>query len=164
MSVLVGDLKELGSVTSNVGNGSDHMNVDQGMSLSARSTRPRGTEGTGQVHSDVLATLRRAVRPYLSDQLPEWDYFAASTQYFTVAPRSEIVASDRDVFLLVRGMLKVVRGADAEGPRRVFEFVEAPALAAPEFSLGGPGRCRLCCPIIAGNSLVGVCPGATWWP
>lgn len=56
--------------------------------------------------------------------------FAAATSLFTVEPRSLVPCTDRDVFMLVRGLVKLMRRDDASPPR-IYEFHEAPAMLAP---------------------------------
>lgn len=107
------------------------MNPQLGAKVQARTRVPHGAEQRSPVHAEVLASLRRAVRPYASEPLPEWEVFAASTHYFTVDARTPVVAGDRDVFLLVRGILKLLRSSQDDAPPRIFEFIESPAMVAP---------------------------------
>lgn len=109
------------------------------MTRQSQPGQPRGrggartTETATPGHAEVLAALRHTIRPYVSGPLPDWDAFVASTSYFNVEPRTNVACTDRDVFLLVRGIVKLVRPdeEDDAGAPRIYEFFEAPAMLAP---------------------------------
>lgn len=81
------------------------------------------------VQSGVLAALKQLTRPYRSGPLPEWDTFAATTRMVTLNPREELPATSSDVFVIVRGLVKVVNPEDGG---RVEEFFEGVSIIAPQ--------------------------------
>lgn len=103
----------------------------QGIVVPGRRSAANGAEARGPAHSDVLASLRKAMRPYVSGPLPEWETFAAATAYFAVESKSTVACTDRDVFLLVRGIVKLMRRTESGEPGRIYEFFEAPTVVAP---------------------------------
>lgn len=82
-------------------------------------------------HRAVLTTLRQLVRPYSSAPLPDFEVFARSTRFFVAAPRERIRNTERDVFIIVRGLVKLVLPASAGHPAKVEEFIEGPGALAP---------------------------------
>lgn len=102
----------------------------QGIVVPGRRSPASGARARGATHADVLSGLRKALRPYLSGPLPEWETFAAATSYFSVEARSTIACTERDVFLVVRGVVKLMRRTSS-GQGKIYEFFEAPTVVAP---------------------------------
>ncbi|MBN8880896.1 MAG: Crp/Fnr family transcriptional regulator [Salana multivorans] len=82
-------------------------------------------------HHSVLLMLRQLGRRYTSGPLPEWDTFAASTRLLAFNPREVIPSTERDVFIVVRGLVKIVNADPEVVEPYVEEFIEAPGVMAP---------------------------------
>ncbi len=82
-------------------------------------------------HQSVLLMLRQLGRRYAPGPLPEWNTFAASTRLLAFNPRETISAGERDIFVVVRGLAKIVNVDPEIAEPYVEEFIEAPGVMAP---------------------------------
>lgn len=79
----------------------------------------------------VLLALRQVTRRYAGRPLPEWDEFARSTRLVVVDAKEKVPTGSHDVFVVARGVLKLVNSEGGPDNGRVEEFFEAVTVVAP---------------------------------
>lgn len=79
----------------------------------------------------ILALLRQVSRSYTSTPLPEWETFTRSTRMLSLEPRQELPCSSNEVFIVVRGLLKMIDNLGPGGHGRVEEFFDGVSVVAP---------------------------------